>query len=275
MFVNGTDMKLPVNSFLHALRNRKPQVGFWSSLASNVSVEILAGSGFDWILLDTEHSPNELPMIYSQLQSCMENNTQPIVRPAWNDAVIIKRLLDAGVQSLLIPTIETAAEARRAVAATRYPPNGIRGFASTSRSSRFGRIENYHSVCESELCVLLQIETAKGLENLEEIAATEGVDGIFIGPGDLSAALGFLGNQEHTEFQEIITTTIERVRKAGKAPGILTSNPALASRYLSLGCLFVAVGSDTGVLARISEGLARKFRVELAANEATGAATTA
>jgi 4-hydroxy-2-oxoheptanedioate aldolase len=253
-------MQVPENRFAKALRLDQQQIGFWCSLASHVSLEILAGSGFDWLLLDTEHSPNEIPMVYSQLQACMENAVQPIVRPPWNDMVVIKRLLDAGVQTVLIPMIQSAEEARDAVAATRYPPRGVRGFASTSRSSRFGRIADYHRRCEAELCVLLQIETAAGLDKLEEIAAVEGVDGIFIGPGDLSAALGYLGNQDAPAFQAIVEDAIRRVRNCGKAPGILTSNESFARRCLDIGALFVAVGSDSGLLARGSEALLRRFR---------------
>jgi 4-hydroxy-2-oxoheptanedioate aldolase len=212
------------------------------------------------LLIDTEHSPNEIPMVYSQLQACMESPAQPVVRPPWNDMVTIKRLLDAGVQTLLIPTVQTAEEAQSAVASSRYPPNGVRGFASTSRSSRFGRIDDYHRVCEDEICVLVQLETAKGLDNLEEIAAVDGVDGIFIGPGDLSASLGYLGNQADPQFQLVVEDTIRRAKAAGKAPGILTSDEKLAHRYLDLGCLFVAVGSDSGLLARASERLLHGFK---------------
>jgi 4-hydroxy-2-oxoheptanedioate aldolase len=253
-------MQMPVNRFKRAIASGQAQIGFWCSLASNVSIEILAGSGFDWLLIDTEHSPNELPMVYSQLQAVMENDTHPIVRPAWNDMVIIKRLLDAGVQTLLIPTIQTEAEARQAVAFTRYPPKGVRGFAGTSRSSRFGRIKDYHTKCEDEICVLLQVETALGMENLEAIASVEGVDGIFIGPGDLSASLGYLGNQDNAEFQRIVEDAMRRIRATGKAPGVLTSDQAFARRCLELGCLFAAVGTDSGVLARTSEQLARGFK---------------
>ena len=253
-------MKLPVNYFKRGLLADEPQIGFWCSLASNVSVEILAGSGFDWLLLDTEHSPNEIPMVYSQLQACMESHTQPIVRPPWNDMVVIKRLLDAGVQTLLLPTVQTAAEARYAVAATRYPPRGVRGFAGASRSSRFGRIADYHTSCEEEICVLVQIETEAGLRNLEDIAAVEGVDGAFIGPGDLSANLGYLGRQTDPEFQLIVEDAIRRIKAGGKAPGILTADGTFARRCLDLGCLFVAVGSDSGLLARASERLAKEFK---------------
>lgn len=253
-------MDVPANRFKRAIAAQNSQIGFWCSLASNVSVEILAGSGFDWLLLDTEHSPNELPQVFSQLQAMMENDTHPIVRPAWNDMVLIKRFLDAGVQTLLVPTIQSKEEAEAAVAYTRYPPNGVRGYASGSRSSRFGRIEDYHNRCEAELCVLVQIETKKGLDNLDEIVAVDGVDGVFIGPGDLSAGLGYLGQTSHPDVRKIIEDAIARIRAAGKAPGVLTAIEEEARAYIDAGCLFTAVGSDSGLLARGSEKIARAFK---------------
>lgn len=254
-------MDLPRNAFKHAIAEGRQQIGFWCSLASHVSVEILAGAGFDWLLLDTEHSPNEVPMVLSQLQATMEyGNVQPIVRPAWNDAVAIKRFLDMGVQTLLLPVVNTADEAAAAVAATRYPPRGMRGFSGGSRSSRFGRIKDYHTRCEDEICVLVQVETQKGLDNLDAIVATEGVDGVFIGPGDLSAAIGYLGDQGNPAVQRTIVDMIGRIRKAGKAAGILTPDETLAKKYIEAGTTFTAVGSDSGLLARQSEALAKRFK---------------
>ena len=253
-------MDVPANHFKRAIKSGRSQIGLWCSLASNISVEIVAGSGFDWLLLDTEHSPNELPMVYSQLQAVMENRVQPIVRPPWNDMVMIKRFLDAGVQTLLIPMIQTPEEAAQAVAATRYPPRGVRGFASASRSSRFGRVKDYHTRCEEEICVLVQIETKLGLDNLEAIAGVEGVDGVFIGPGDLSAGLGYLGDQGNPAFRPVVEDAMRRIKAVGNAPGILTGDEALARRCIELGCLFTAVGADSGILARASEQLAAKFR---------------
>ena len=253
-------MDVPANHFKRAIKAGRSQIGLWCSLASNVSVEIVAGSGFDWLLLDTEHSPNELPMVYSQLQAVMENKVQPIVRPPWNDQVMIKRFLDAGVQTLLVPMVQTVEEAEQAVASTRYPPRGVRGFASASRSSRFGRVKDYHTRCEEEICVLVQIETKQGLDNLEAIAGVEGVDGVFIGPGDLSAGLGYLGDQGNPAFRPVLEDAMRRIKATGKAPGILTGDEALARRCIELGCLFTAVGADSGILARGSEQLAAKFR---------------
>ena len=253
-------MDLPANSFKRAIKAGQLQIGLWSSLSSHLTVEVLAGSGFDWLLLDTEHAPNELPMVYSQLQAAAGGTAHPVVRPPWNDTIVIKRLLDSGVQTFLIPYVQTEEEARQAVAATRYPPRGVRGFASASRASRFGRIKDYHVRAEEELCVLVQIETRLGLENLEAIASVEGVDGVFIGPGDLSAELGYLGNPTHAEVQAVIEDAIRRIKACGSAPGILTGDETLARHYIELGCLFTAVGSDIGILARATEQLAARFR---------------
>ncbi|HZV19986.1 MAG TPA: HpcH/HpaI aldolase/citrate lyase family protein [Hyphomicrobiales bacterium] len=256
-------MDLPINSFKRALKAGRQQIGLWSSLSSNITVEILAGAGFDWLLLDTEHAPNELPMVYSQLQAAASGGTaHPVVRLPWNDAVVIKRFLDAGAQSLLLPMVETEEEAKRAVAATRYPPDGIRGFAGAARASRFGRVKNYHARAHEEICVLVQVETGRGLENLEAIASVDGIDGVFMGPGDLSAALGFLGQQGHPKMVEEIENAIRRIRTCGNAPGILTSDETLARRYIAAGCLFTAVGADLGILARGAEALAAKFQLK-------------
>ncbi|WP_109482513.1 HpcH/HpaI aldolase/citrate lyase family protein [Paraburkholderia sp. C35] len=253
-------MKLPENPFKRALQAEHQQIGLWSSLSSHVSVEVLAGAGFDWLLLDMEHSPNELPMVHSQLQACAGTSTHPIVRPPWNDMVTIKRLLDSGAQTLLIPYVETEDEARDAVSFTRYPPEGVRGYASTARASGFGRVKDYPQLCASELCVLVQIESRLGLQNLERIAAVDGVDGIFVGPGDLSAALGHVGDVKHPEVQAAVDDAIKRIVAAGKPPGILIGDEALAHHYIDLGCLFTAVGSDIGVLARNAEQLAARFK---------------
>jgi 4-hydroxy-2-oxoheptanedioate aldolase len=248
------------NPFKQALKSGRLQIGLWHSLSSHVAVEILADAGFDWILLDTEHAPNELPMVFSELQAMSGGTAHAVVRPAWNDPVIIKRLLDIGAQSLLIPYVETEEEARRAVMSVRYPPEGFRGFAGQSRASRYGRIKGYHAAANAQICLLVQVETKLGLENLERIARVEGVDGVFVGPGDLSAGLGYLGQPTHPEVIRIIDDMIVRIKEAGSAPGILTGDAELAQHYIELGCLFAAVGSDTGLLARGADQLAAKFR---------------
>ncbi|MDR3440346.1 aldolase/citrate lyase family protein [Telmatospirillum sp.] len=251
---------LPVNTFKRAIKSGHLQIGLWSILSNHMTVEIIAGAGFDWLVLDTEHAPNELPMVMMQLQAATGGTAHPVVRVPWNDTVDIKRYLDIGVQTLLIPSIESADEARAAVAATRYPPKGVRGYSAAPRAALYGRVKGYPQICEEEICVLLQIETRKGMEHLEEIAAVEGVDGLFVGPGDLSAALGHVGDPKHPDMLAAIDQTLARIRAAGKPAGMLTPDEKLARHYIGTGCLFVAVGSDLGLLARGSEQLAAKFK---------------
>jgi len=251
---------IPINQLKRALRDGRPQIGLWSSLSSHITVEVVAGSGFDWLLLDTEHAPNELTMVHSQLQAMTGGTATPVVRPAWNDAVIFKRLLDIGVQSFLVPWIQDAEEARRAVAATRYPPEGIRGVAVAIRANKYGRVKDYVKRVHDELCIMVQIETRTALGNLEAIAAVDGVDGLFIGPSDLAADLGHLGNSAHPEVRQTIDAAIARIRATGKIAGILAPVEADARHWLEIGCRFVAVGSDVGLLARQSEALAARFK---------------
>ncbi|HWA37108.1 MAG TPA: HpcH/HpaI aldolase/citrate lyase family protein [Burkholderiales bacterium] len=253
-------MELPVNGFKRALRDGKAQIGLWSSLSSNYSVEVIAGAGFDWILLDMEHSPNDLESLLTQLQAAAPYPSHPIVRVPWNDMVTIKRVLDAGAQSLLIPYVSTVEEAQAAVSYTRYPPQGVRGVAGTTRASRFGRVKDYAKRAHEELCVLVQVETQQGLDNLEGIAAVPGIDGVFIGPADLHASLGHLGEIANPKIMPVIDEAIRRIRKAGKAPGILTPNEDNARRQLKEGALFIAVGADVGLLARGAEALCAKFK---------------
>jgi 4-hydroxy-2-oxoheptanedioate aldolase len=255
-----TNPDLPTNHFKRAVAEGQTQLGLWCSLCSNIAAEIISGAGFDWILIDTEHAPNELPIVFSQLQALVGGTAAPVVRPAWNDLILIKRLLDIGVQNFLIPYVQTAEEARAAVAATRYPPQGIRGVAVTHRANRYGRVKDYFKRANDEICVLVQIETATALQNLEAIAAVEGVDGLFIGPSDLAAALGHLGDNGHPAVRAAIEDAFKRIRKTGKAPGILAPLEADARHWLSLGCVVLAVGSDAGLLARQSEELAAKFK---------------
>ena len=253
-------MQLPANTFKRALREGKPQIGLWSSLSSNYTVEVIAGAGYDWILLDMEHSPNDLESLLAQLQAAAAYPTTPIVRVPWNDMVIIKRVLDAGAQSLLVPYVQNAAEAKAAVAHTRYPPAGVRGVAGTTRATRFGRIKDYAKRAHEEICVLVQLETQPALAEIEKVAAVEGVDGIFIGPADLHASMGHPGETANPAVLPLIEASIRRIRKAGKAPGILTPNEADARHWLECGALFVAVGADVGILARGAEALAAKFK---------------
>jgi 4-hydroxy-2-oxoheptanedioate aldolase len=254
-------MELPNNEFKRALREGRRQVGIWSSLSHHIAAEILAGAGFDWVLLDTEHSPNELPMVHNQLQAMAGGTATPIVRPAWNDMVLVKRYLDVGAQTLLLPYVQNEQEARNAVAYTRYPPQGVRGFSGGSRASGYGRVKDYHHRAQEELCVLVQTETRAALSQIESIAAVDGVDGVFIGPGDVSADMGHLGDTRHADVWKAIEDAATRIRKAGKAPGILVGE-ADAQRCFDMGYLFVAVGSDVAILARTADALAAKFRPE-------------
>jgi len=253
-------MELPQNPFKRALAARRPQIGLWSSLSSNYTVEVIAGAGFDWILLDTEHSPSDLENVLGQLQAAAPYATHPVVRVPWNDMVTFKRVLDIGAQSLLVPYVSNAEEARAAVSYTRYPPAGVRGVAGTTRATRFGRIKDYAQRAHHELCVLVQVETQQALDNIEAICAVEGVDGVFIGPADLHASLGHAGEIANPKVKPLIDEAVRRIRKQGKAPGILTPNEADARHWLECGALFVAVGADVGILARGAEALAAKFK---------------
>ncbi|MDX1605195.1 MAG: HpcH/HpaI aldolase/citrate lyase family protein, partial [Candidatus Competibacterales bacterium] len=197
-------MQLAENRFKAAIRAGRPQLGLWSNLCSNLAAEVIATAGYDWILLDMEHAPNDLATVLSQLQALAAGPAMPIVRPPWNEPVMVKRLLDLGVFTLLFPMVQSAEEAAAAVASTRYPPDGIRGVALSHRGNRFGQIEDYFSRVGAELCVLVQIETRAALERIDEIAAVDGVDGVFFGPADLSADMGLLGQPGHPEVSAAI-----------------------------------------------------------------------
>jgi 4-hydroxy-2-oxoheptanedioate aldolase len=259
-------LQLPPNRFKAGLREGRPQIGLWSALCSNLVAEIIASAGFDWILIDTEHGPNEVPGVLSQLQAMSTGTAEPVVRVAWNDPVLIKRILDTGARSLLVPFVQNADEARKAVAATRYPPAGIRGVSVAPRANRFGRVPNYHQRAHEEMCVLVQVETRTALAEIEAIAAVDGVDGIFIGPSDLAADMGHLADASHPEVQAAIANAHARIRAAGKASGMLTGDPAAASLYLDMGFSFVAVGSDVGVLSQAVLKLAASFTQRLSSN---------
>jgi 4-hydroxy-2-oxoheptanedioate aldolase len=251
---------LPQNRFKRAIAEGRQQIGLWVSLASPYSAEVVAGSGFDWLVIDTEHSPNEVDTTLSQLQVVAAYPVMPVVRPAWNDTVLVKRHLDIGAQTLLIPYVSTAADAAKAVNAMRYPTRGVRGVAGVTRAARFGRVKDYAKHVEEELCLLVQVETRDALDNLEAIARTDGIDGVFIGPADLAAAMGHLGDQQHAEVQSAIKDAIARIRACGKPAGILATDEASTRRYIEWGTVFTAVGLDVMVLARETEKLAAKYR---------------
>ncbi len=253
---NNNHVFLKPNLFKAALADHRPQIGLWSALCSNIVAEILAGAGFDWILIDMEHAPNEIPGVLSQLQAMATGTAEPVVRCPWNDFVFIKRVLDIGARSILVPFVQNADDARNAVAATRYPPLGNRGVCVAPRANGYGEVRDYHAKAHEDICVLVQVETKAAVNQIEAIASVDGVDGIFIGPSDLAADCGHLGNRQHPEVQSIMADACARIRGRGKAAGILTADPAETADYLRQGFEFVAVGSDAGVLAKGVRNLA-------------------
>jgi 4-hydroxy-2-oxoheptanedioate aldolase len=258
-------MQTPANKFKKALsERRRPQFGLWLGFASSYTAEICAGAGFDWLLIDGEHSPNDLTSILQQAQAIAAYpDTHAIARvPVGHGNVgtaLIKQYLDIGIETLLVPMVDTAGQAQALVRATRYPPDGIRGMGG-ARASRWGRYPNYAKEANERICLLVQAETREAIENLDAIAATDGVDGVFIGPSDLSAAYGHVGNPAHPEVQALIEDAAKRINKAGKAAGILTPDEAQARKYLDMGYNFIAVGLDTNLLVRGTTALAAKFK---------------
>lgn len=251
------------NRFKKAISEGRQQIGLWSTLSTAFAAEAVAGAGFDWLLLDTEHSPGDVLTVMAQLQALSGYaELSPVVRPATNDPVLIKRFLDVGAQSLLIPYVQSADEAAAAVAAVRYPPAGIRGVSALTRATQFGRIKDYATAASDEICVLVQIETQAGLDALESIASVDGVDGVFIGPADLAASLGHIGALDHPVVVAAVEDAIHRIAKIGKPSGILTGSPQFAERCIELGTCFTAVGVDVGLLARAADALLKRFRPE-------------
>ncbi|ALM83478.1 aldolase/citrate lyase family protein [Bordetella sp. N] len=261
-------METPVNPFKAAIAAGQPQIGLWLGLGSPYTAELCAAAGFDWLLIDGEHGPNDTLTLLSQLQATAAYPaSHPIARVPMGHGeigeMLIKQYLDLGAQTLLVPMVDTAEQAARIVRAARYPQDdgkgGVRGMAG-ARASAWGRRGNYFKEANAQVCVLVQVETRDGLANLDAIAATPGVDGVFIGPADLSASMGHVGNPDHPDVQAAITDGIKRILAAGKAPGILTASETLARQYLELGCTFVAVGLDTSLLVQATSALAGKFK---------------
>ena len=261
----GTAYRPFPNSFRRALREGRTLIGSWLSLGSPITTEVMGVAGFDWLLIDLEHAPNDVLSLIPQLMALKDSPSAPIVRPSWNDTVEIKRLLDAGAANLLIPFVENAEQARAAVAATRYPPQGVRGVSVSHRGNRYGAVAGYHAQANEEIAVLVQIENRSGVQSAAEIAAVDGVDALFVGPSDLAASYGHLGNPNHPEVQEAIAQVLAAAHTAGKPTGILAPAEADARRYLAQGMRFVGVGSDLGVLRMASQALADKYR-----DQATG-----
>lgn len=257
-------MPAPRNTFKRALAEGRPQIGFWLALANPYTAEICGGAGFDWLLIDGEHAPNDVPLMMAQLQALTGSASHPIIRPPVGEPWLIKQLLDIGAQTLLVPMVETGEQARALVRAVRYPPHGMRGVgAALARASAFNRVDDYLQTADAEVCLLLQVESRAGLAHLDDIASTDGVDGVFIGPADLAADMGFLGKPGAPEVQEAVEAALARIQSHGKAAGILTSDAALAKRYLDLGALFVAVGNDVGLLAGATSRLRASFAEHL------------
>ena len=250
------------NAFKEALARKEAQIGLWLSLPDPYCAEVSAGAGFDWLLLDGEHAPNDVRTILAQLQAIAPYSVHPIVRPSLGQTHYLKQYLDLGVQTLLIPMVDSAAQARELVAAVHYPPKGVRGVGSAlGRASRWGRIKDYPTKADSEVCLLVQVETVAGMKEIDSIAATPGVDGVFIGPADFAASMGYLTEGgDHPEVVATIKKGIKAIVAAGKAPGILTWNEQLNREYLELGALFVAVGADVSLLARAAENLAARYK---------------
>ena len=257
-------MSTPYTAFPNRLRQQlkggERLIGCWLSLGSPISTEVVGVAGFDWLLLDAEHAPNDVLSLIPQLMALKDSTSAPVVRPPWNDTVIIKRLLDAGFHNFLVPFVETVEEARRAVAATRYPPAGVRGVSLSQRSNRYGSVPDYLQQANEQIAVVVQIESRAGVAAAADIAAVEGIDALFIGPGDLAAAYGHLGNPAHAEVQQAVQQVHQAARAAGKATGILATVEADARRYLDMGMSFVAVGSDLGLLRMHSQALCDKYR---------------
>ena len=252
-------MDLPLNTFKRALSSGTQQIGLWCSLPGSYAAEAAAGAGFDWLLFDTEHSPGDPLTVLAQLQAVAAYPVSAIVRPASNDAVLIKRFLDIGAQTLLIPYVQTVDEARAAVSSMHYPPAGIRGVSGVTRATRFGRVDGYAQKAATELCLLVQVETEQAIGRIGEIAAVEGVDGIFVGPGDLAASLGLAGQLNHKTVVSAVERAISAIRAAGKPAGILTTDTVFAQRCIQLGTTFTAVGVDAAMLARQADNLAKAF----------------
>ena len=253
-------MSAPHNPFKAALKAGKAQIGFWQSLGTPITTEISAMAGFNWLLLDGEHGPIDPPIVRDLLMALKGSGSHAVVRVAEGQTALIKRMLDVGAQSILVPLIDTAEQAEAAAQAMRYPPLGIRGAGvGVVRASGYNTIPDYVTTANDEVCLLVQAETVTALDNLEAICAVEGVDGVFIGPGDLSVSMGLHGQIAHPDVQARIEDGIRRIRAAGKAPGILMADEKFARRYLEIGAQFVAVGSDIGMMVNGTRNLAAKY----------------
>ena len=253
-------MRTPANRFKHALAEPAARIGLWLGLADPYTAELCATAGFDWLLIDGEHGPNDLRSMLGALQAVAPYPAHPVLRIPHGDTTLIKQVLEIGATTLLVPMVESAAQARELVRATRYPPRGVRGVGSgLARSSRWSAYPGYLHEADESICLLVQVETTAALAQLDAIAAVDGIDGVFIGPADLAASMGHPGHANHPEVQAAIDDGIRRITAAGKAAGTLTSDAAQARRFLALGARFVAVGLDAVLLARATRQLAADF----------------
>lgn len=256
-------MLYQTNTFTESIRAGRKQIGLWVTTSNNFTAEAIASAGYDWVVLDMEHSPSDLQIVLGQLQAFEASPTTALVRPVWNDSLVVKGLLDLGAPGLVFPMVQSAEEAEAAVAATRYPPRGLRGFSGTTRANRFGRVTDYLERVEEETTVIVQLETRAALEQADAIAAVDGVDGVFFGPADLAADIGLLGQPLADEVWDLITPVARRLDDSGTPVGTLVSNAATASRLLNEGFTFVACGTDLGLLARGADALLANVRNDL------------
>lgn len=252
-------MQTPTNPLKQALAEGRPQIGFWLSMASTISSEICASAGFDWLVIDAEHGPQSLPGVMAQLQAVAPWPAHPIVRVPSSDPVTIKSFLDLGAQSLLVPMVETAEQAAAIVDAARYPPDGSRGIGG-ARAARWGRYPRYVHEANAQICLIVQVETVPALANIEAIAAVDGIDALFVGPADLAASMGHVGQPTHPDVLAAALDAFARIRAAGRAAGILTRDEAFARRSIEEGALIVGLGLDTLVLAAETAALAGRFK---------------
>ena len=256
-------MKTPDNTFKQALEAGEQQYGFWLGFCNALSAELCGLCGYDWLLIDAEHAPNDLQAIHSQLLAIENTPSQAVIRIVDGQTALIKQMLDLGAQTLLVPMVETAQQARDLVAAMLYPPQGIRGVGTAlARAARWNQVEDYFADANSQMCLLVQVESVTGLENLDDILSVDGVDGVFIGPADLAASMGHLGNPSHPDVVSAVETALGKIRNAGKAAGTLATNRELARHYEHCGAQFVALGVDTQVLANTAKHLLQQHCAE-------------
>lgn len=257
-------MELARNPFTHAIAAGDKQVGLWISLSSPFVAEVTANAGYDWALIDMEHAPNDYFSVLGQLQAFAATDTTAIVRAEWNDTVVIKRLMDLGVPGLLFPMIQTVEEAEKAVAATRYPPLGNRGFSGSSRATKFGRITDYVARVSEETTVILQLESAAAIERAVEIGTVDGVSGVFFGPADIAADIGHVGKPMHPYVWALIKPAAQALIAKGVPVGTLVMDPDFAAQLLNEGFTFVACATDSGLLAKASDAALAAVKNKLA-----------